>query len=290
MTAMKFIVIPTLLGLGFGLLLHAITGTWFFPWFFTFIGFLIGLGLHLELIVGMKGYGRIAVLWVFTLFFWLFLFIYMEENMQYTQFIYCLYSGLYYGAFIHVLAAKIIGPLFFGRGFCGWGCWNASAFDTLGLKRKVKPIKTKLVYLKYFIALLWALFTILIAVNYFQQGFDRLDLIIIENILIYTLGLGLGYVFGHRFYCRTICPYAALMSLISRLSLLKIEGNPNKCIDCGICENVCPMGIPIRSFIKKGVRISNGECIMCLTCVRACPKGVLKPTFKLPSLKEVFSK
>ena len=50
------------------------------------------------------------------------------------------------------------------------------------------------------------------------------------------------------------------------------------------------MGIPIRSFIKKGVRISNGECIMCLTCVRACPKGVLKPTFKLPSLKEVFSK
>ena len=289
---MRFVVVPTALGLVSGFVLYIITGTWFFPWFFALIGFLIGLGLHLELVAKKSGYGRIAILWVFTAVFWLFLFIYKEENMQYTQFIYCLYSGLYYGAFIHVLAAKIIGPLFFGRGFCGWGCWNASVFDTLGLKRKVrvKPGKTKLIYLKYPIALLWAILSIYIAMRYFPQGFDRLDLIIAENTLIYTLGLGLGYVFGYRFYCRVLCPYAALMNLTSRLSLLKIEGDLSRCLGCGICESSCPMGIPIRSYVERGVRISNGECIMCLACVKACPREALKPTLKLPTLKEVFMK
>ena len=287
---MRLIIIALVLGAILGLILHITTSTWFFLWFFPLIGFLIGLGLYLESKVKKPGYGRILILWVFTVFFWLFLFIYKEENMQYTQFIYCLYSGLFYGAFIHVLVAKIIGPIIFNRGFCGWGCWNASLFDTLGLKRKVRARRTRLTYLKYPMALIWAITTIYITINYFHQGFDSLYYIVIENTLIYSIGVTLGYAFGHRFYCRVLCPYAALMSITSRLSLLKIEGDPNKCINCGICEYSCPMGIPIRDFVKRGLRVSNGECIMCLTCVKVCPRGVLKPTFKFPTLKEVLSK
>jgi ferredoxin-type protein NapH len=46
-----------------------------------------------------------------------------------------LLSGVLVGAAVHYLIAKIIGPLVFGRIWCGWACWTAMLLDQLPYKR-----------------------------------------------------------------------------------------------------------------------------------------------------------
>jgi polyferredoxin len=68
-------------------------------------------------------------------------------------------------------------------------------------------------------------------------------------------------------WCRYLCPYGALLGLISMLSPLKITRNEDACIHCKTCTQSCPSMLPVES--KE--RISSPECIGCLTCVSKCP-------------------
>jgi len=45
----------------------------------------------------------------------------------------------------------------------------------------------------------------------------------------------------------------------------------SKCNGCGLCEEVCPLGI--LRLEKKKVHMMEG-CVNCRTCLRVCPKGV----------------
>ncbi len=52
-----------------------------------------------------------------------------------------------------------------------------------------------------------------------------------------------------------------------------LKAKPNtdkeKCVKCGLCARVCPMG----SISKEDVCEVGGVCIKCQACVRKCPKG-----------------
>ena len=48
----------------------------------------------------------------------------------------------------------------------------------------------------------------------------------------------------------------------------------DKCISCGKCNKVCPMGINVVNEIRKNV-VNNLECIQCGACIDNCPKNVL---------------
>lgn len=88
-------------------------------------------------------------------------------------------------------------------------------------------------------------------------------------------------VYYPRMYCRYLCPYAALSSLFSEYSFLKLARNPVKCAgrkECGICEKVCPMQIRILDEKFEGFT-GGGECILCLKCVEKCPFNALKLKF-----------
>ena len=48
-----------------------------------------------------------------------------------------------------------------------------------------------------------------------------------------------GSLFIHRFWCRYLCPLGAILSLVQRFSLFKIQRDPKLCINCGkLCESV----------------------------------------------------
>jgi ferredoxin-type protein NapH len=64
-----------------------------------------------------------------------FLAIFIKVNMQIEGFLFQMFSLFFGGAFIHYSIAKIFGPVYFGRGFCGWACWNAMIFDLLPWKK-----------------------------------------------------------------------------------------------------------------------------------------------------------
>ena len=72
-----------------------------------------------------------------------------HENMQIEGFWYYLFLGTFEAATIHYAVAKIFGPLFFGRGWCGYACWTAMVLNFLPYKQPQKPRKEKLGFLRY---------------------------------------------------------------------------------------------------------------------------------------------
>ena len=70
-----------------------------------------------------------------------------------------------------------------------------------------------------------------------------------------------------NFWCRYLCPYGALMGLVSMLSPLKITRNVDSCIDCAKCAKACPSHLPVDHLVT----IKSAECTGCLECVAVCP-------------------
>jgi len=76
-------------------------------------------------------------------------------------------------------------------------------------------------------------------------------------------------VFTFRPFCQTTCPLGAFYALFNRISLWRIEVNPDRCVSCGRCRAVCPLAIDVPD------RPNGGDCIRCLECRDACPTGAL---------------
>lgn len=52
----------------------------------------------------------------------------------------------------------------------------------------------------------------------------------------------------------------------------KLKINSLKCIGCGTCENLCPMG---NIAVKNGIAVSGDKCTMCYRCISKCPKQAI---------------
>lgn len=70
-----------------------------------------------------------------------------------------------------------------------------------------------------------------------------------------------------NFWCRYLCPYGALLGLVSLLSTVKIRRDKDACIDCAKCARVCPANLPVDRLVQ----IRSAECSACMACVAACP-------------------
>lgn len=94
---------------------------------------------------------------------------------------------------------------------------------------------------------------------YFFAEISQFSLIVITALFVLS-------IFIRNFWCRYLCPYGALLGLISFLSPTKIKRNTSSCIDCELCAKVCP------SFIKvdKVVTVRSDECTSCFNCIDAC--------------------
>jgi len=79
--------------------------------------------------------------------------------------------------------------------------------------------------------------------------------------------LVVGSMVIQNLWCRYLCPYGALMGLVSLLSPAKIRRETEPCIDCGKCAKACPQSLPV----DKLVVIRSAECTNCLECVAICP-------------------
>lgn len=221
---------------------------------------------------------RLAFLVMFTVFYWGFYFLQRGTSLQLNQAVFNLAAGVFAGAVSHVAFAKIIGPLLFGRGFCGWACWNAGLFVFLPVG-KVKRYMPQSYYVIKYMVLAAA---ILLSIIFVWWGADnqsrdfQLKSLLIVNAAIYAIGMVLAGLLGdRRAFCKYICPSAALMTFTSPLSVLKIEKNHRNCSKCRKCEEVCPMDIPILNYISNNLRVSHQECILCTECVKHCPRQCL---------------
>ncbi len=71
-----------------------------------------------------------------------------------------------------------------------------------------------------------------------------------------------------NFWCRYLCPYGALLGVLSFLSLLKVHRHVETCTQCRKCTRVCPVDIQVHSTKT----VLSDECHACLKCVSVCPE------------------
>ena len=88
----------------------------------------------------------------------------------------------------------------------------------------------------------------------------------IVGVVVVALLIALS-VYIQNFWCRFLCPYGALMGIVSALSPAKIRRDAEACIDCGKCNKACPSHLPVDRLIQ----IQSVECTGCMECVAVCP-------------------
>lgn len=253
--------------------LWLIKGDLFYFLNFTYIGSCLAGGIFLY--IRKWRYARNAVQFAIGLYMLFFLGVISGENMQIEGFWYYLFSGIFGGAVIHYAVAKIVGPLFFGRGWCGYGCWTAMLLDLFPYETRQAP-RPHFGWIRYVLFLFSAVFAlVLFALPKDQAAEVLFHAFLIGNILYYLAGIGLAFKYkDNRAFCKYVCPITVFLKPVSYHSVMKIRWEEKKCISCGACRRVCPMDVDMTASFGK--RRNATECILCMKCVQACPVSALK--------------
>ncbi len=195
-----------------------------------------------------------------------------------------------------MLTAVLLTGMLCKRAFCGWACPLGLAGEYLYRLRKC-VIKAELMppawldwplrMLKYL--LLLALFYIVIGMpsesipyylegNYHKIADLKMALFFITPGLItlacFALILALA-AWRRQGFCRYLCPYGAVLGILSFASPLKIRRNTAHCLieakgmKCDKCTRACPANI----IVHTQTTVRSDECQACMRCVAACPKS-----------------
>lgn len=173
-------------------------------------------------------------------------------------------------------------PIFFfgRRADCGWCCPCVASRETFSAAFRYTTPKGKgwwrLRYLKYAntAAVLLYLGAILALPATAREVYG-------EPLYAYLLG---GYYLsfllvpwtGNRNFCRWGCPWGGFWGLLGYLGFYRLRADRERCTQCGLCEKVCDMGIPVRRFVRETGAVHTPECMGCGRCVGVCPQGALE--------------
>jgi polyferredoxin len=188
-----------------------------------------------------------------------------------------------------IFFAIILMSFLVGKSFCSWFCPVGFISEMLGnagekiFRRKIK-IPSFLDYslrsVKYLL-LAFLIYTVFFMMNEIAlKSFLDSPYNIVADIKMYYFFAKISrfslYVMGiltalsvifRNFWCRYLCPYGALLGIVSLFSPNKIKRNKDTCIDCKLCTKACP------SFIKvhRVKNVISDECTSCLNCIDVCP-------------------
>jgi polyferredoxin len=196
-----------------------------------------------------------------------------------------------------IFTGALVLSLLLKKGFCGWICPVGTLSDALGTKverfagrlpalprRLDAPLRSlKYVLLGFF---LWVILVKMPApairgwleTDYWKTA-DLKMLAFFRNPSGVTLAvvgtLTVLSLATRNFWCRFLCPYGALLGLLSAGSPLKVRRDETRCVHCHRCTDNCPALLPVETL----GRVRSPECLGCLTCVSRCPApGALDAT------------
>jgi len=168
-----------------------------------------------------------------------------------------------------------VAALFVGRLFCGYVCPFGALQELLNVKRLRRAIPARWMRFLRFVpyAILFYLVVRVFVTGaltwdgttpfkaFFTFGGTPLTLAISGFFVLLS-------VVVFRPFCRLFCPLGAWLSLVSRVSPLRVRVNAD-CVGCGKCDDAC-------SFCAmEGGRVDAADCLLCGECIRACPVGAL---------------
>lgn len=195
----------------------------------------------------------------------------------------------YHPAGLFILIAIVAMSLVFGKSFCSWLCPVGTISEYIadvtkkifGKELRVPrwldyPLRSlKYLLLGFFV---WAIFFAMttealrafldspynlmsdVKMYHFFADISRFALIVIASLFVLSMVI-------RGFWCRYLCPYGALLGLVSFFSPHKIRREAETCIDCAKCAKVCPA----RIKVDKVKTVVSDECTTCLQCVDVCP-------------------
>ncbi len=209
-----------------------------------------------------------------------------------------------------IFFAIVLMSFVIGKSFCSWFCPVGFLSEMLGdvgekiFRRKIKipkffdyPLRSVkylllafLFYSVFFLmneialkAFLDSPYNIVadIKMYYFFAKISRFSLIVIGILLLLS-------VIFRNFWCRYLCPYGALLGIVSLFSPNKIKRNLDTCIDCKLCTKACPSFINVH----KVKNVISDECTSCMNCIDVCPVKdalILKPVLTKKKLNKKYA-
>lgn len=94
---------------------------------------------------------------------------------------------------------------------------------------------------------------------------------IVAGILSGVL-LAICALFTGRGFCTDLCPIGSALGCIHNYTLMHIEIDPDKCISCMKCEDVCR-----AQCVKVSDRyVDNSRCVRCFDCLHVCPNEAIR--------------
>ena len=188
-----------------------------------------------------------------------------------------------------VILLTVVGVSFLlKRSFCSWICpvgtlselcWKGG-FNLF--RRNFRPpgwLDITLRGIKYLLLLffLWSVFVVMtpeLLTTFISSDYNKiadirmLDFFLNPSLLSLTVigGLILLSIAVKNAFCRFLCPYGALLGLVSTVSPAKVTRDRQRCVSCGVCNQVCPSYLPV--FLKE--RVHSPECIGCWRCIAHC--------------------
>jgi polyferredoxin len=191
-------------------------------------------------------------------------------------------------AAMYLFLGFMLMSLLLKKAFCSWLCpvgtvlenlWKVGRFIFGRSFRLPKWMDITLRSLKY---LLLSLFVLVIGSMSAEMlaGFMSTPYGMIADVKMLNffrnVGLTAGIVIAllvllsmviQNFWCRYLCPYGALLGLVSLISPVKIRRDKQACIDCGKCARACPAHLPVDQLAQ----IRSAECSACMACIASCP-------------------
>jgi len=152
--------------------------------------------------------------------------------------------GLPYVVLLFFLLPLVF-TLLFGRSFCGAVCPLGAIQDVVLLKPLAVPSWLQqslglLAYVYLGAAVLFAATGSAFIICEYDPFVSFFRLSGSLNMLVLGFSFLIIGMFVGRPYCRFLCPYGAILRLVSRFSLWRITITPAECVQCRLCEDSCP--------------------------------------------------
>ncbi len=183
-------------------------------------------------------------------------------------------GGIFYpklGYFLLIVFATlmIIAP-FRGRWFCGNLCPRGSFVDfwlgPLSRKLPIPPIlRSMWIRVPIFIILMGFMVFRIVQT---QGVVDKVGMVFVTICLLTTaIAILFGIIIAPRAWC-SFCPMGTMQRAVGG-NRYQLKVDKERCIDCGKCQKVCPMQLPVNEILNEP------DCIKCARCVEVCPKAAL---------------
>jgi polyferredoxin len=185
---------------------------------------------------------------------------------------------------IAIFFLPLIAALFFGRVFCGGVCPLGAIQDLvvvrpLNVPQKLDRALRWLQFIYLGVAVLFAGWGLQMSLGAWNIDLGRRFLICEWDPFIpifrrsgpmHMVTAGIGFIVAGMFigrpYCRWLCPYGGILSILSRIAWKNVSITPDKELNCGLCADSCPYGAIVEC------RSDRACCFACTCCYESCPR------------------